>query len=303
VLKRRRAPIDVEAQRDSWILLIQMPLFSQRKGLKPLKSSLQLDAVDKPLRNLLWTCLCNCFFDYCYEDSGYGFPSHRSESVRRLINAIWCYHFKHPSDSLPRWNEAITAIRTYFLECKWNEIYDLLEFVAKNSETELPFKELSNSFLELENSAYRFVGNEIVEITSASEIQEIEQAGQSGIHGVEKHIATALSFLADRKNPDYRNCVKEAISAVETVCRSFAGGTTLSDALEELKKKVEIHPAFERSLHTLYGYTSDESGVRHSLLEASAISFSDAKFMLVTCSAFANYLIGKAAESGLKLKN
>jgi hypothetical protein len=204
---------------------------------------------------------------------------------------------------LPRWDSAITAVRTYFLECKWNEIYDLLEFVAKNSETELPFTELCNSFLEQENSAYRFVGNEIVESTSTSEIQEIEEASQSGIHGVEKHIATALSFLADRKNPDYRNCVKEAISAVETVCRSFAGGTTLSDALKELKKKVEIHPAFERSLHALYGYTSDESGVRHSLLDASAISFSDAKFMLVTCSAFANYLIGKAAESGLKLKN
>ena len=89
---------------------------------------------------------------------------------------------------------------------------------------------------------------------------------------------------------------------METVCRAFAGGSTLSEALKELKKRVEIHPAFERSLHTLYGYTSDEGGVRHSLLESSTISFSDAKFMLVTCSAFANYLVGKATETGVKLR-
>jgi hypothetical protein len=82
----------------------------------------------------------------------------------------------------------------------------------------------------------------------------------------------------------------------------FAGGTTLSAALKELKKKVAIHPALERSLNALYGYTSDEGGIRHSLLEASAVTFSDAKFMLVTCSAFANYLIGKASEANLKLK-
>lgn len=174
--------------------------------------------------------------------------------------------------------------------------------MAKESTDSKTLVKLCNYRLEQENSAYRFVGTEIAEITSKAEIEEIQAAATSGIHGVETHIGTALGLLADRKNPDYRNCVKESISAVETVCRSFGGGNTLSDALKVLKRKVEIHPAFERSLNALYGYTSDEPGVRHSLLEESKISFSDAKFMLVTCSAFANFLIGKAAESGIKLK-
>lgn len=41
----------------------------------------------------------------------------------------------------------------------------------------------------------------------------------------------------------------------------------------------------------LYGYTSDSGGIRHSLLEDDiSVSFEDAKFMLVSCSAFINYL-------------
>lgn len=49
----------------------------------------------------------------------------------------------------------------------------------------------------------------------------------------------------------------------------------------------------------MYGYTSDEDGIRHSLLEESTLKFMDAKFMLVSCSAFINFLIDKASEAGI----
>ena len=127
--------------------------------------------------------------------------------------------------------------------------------------------------MEQENSGYRLVDTEVTEITSASEIGEIESAIQSKIHGVQEHLSTALALLSDRKKPDYRNSAKESISLVEGVCRLFAGGTTLTDALKMLKQKIDIHPAFERALAALYGYTSDEGGIRHALLEKSSISF------------------------------
>jgi hypothetical protein len=37
--------------------------------------------------------------------------------------------------------------------------------------------------------------------------------------------------------------------------------------------------------------SSDKDGVRHALLEESTVTFAEAKFMLVACSAFANFLI------------
>lgn len=46
----------------------------------------------------------------------------------------------------------------------------------------------------------------------------------------------------------------------------------------------------------MYGYASDANGIRHALSEESTISVADAKFMLVICSAFINYVLGKMGE-------
>jgi hypothetical protein len=56
-----------------------------------------------------------------------------------------------------------------------------------------------------------------------------------------------------------------------------------------------LHPAFREALSKMYGYTSDADGIRHSLMEESRLDGDDARFMLVTCSAFVNYLKAKAA--------
>ena len=53
----------------------------------------------------------------------------------------------------------------------------------------------------------------------------------------------------------------------------------------------------------LYGYTSDADGIRHALLDESDLDFEDAKFMLVSCSAFTNYLKGKAIKAGIDFNN
>jgi hypothetical protein len=53
----------------------------------------------------------------------------------------------------------------------------------------------------------------------------------------------------------------------------------------------------------LYGYTSDEKGIRHSLLEEAAkVHAEDARFMIVACSAFVNLLFVKADKAGLLKK-
>jgi len=56
-----------------------------------------------------------------------------------------------------------------------------------------------------------------------------------------------------------------------------------------------VHPALRNGYSSLYGYTSDEGGIRHGLLEADTITFSDAKFFLVVCSAFVNLVEDKTA--------
>jgi hypothetical protein len=58
--------------------------------------------------------------------------------------------------------------------------------------------------------------------------------------------------------------------------------SSLSKALAQLERSATIHGAMKKGFLALYGYTSDEHGVRHALLEAgaSAVDETDALFMI-----------------------
>ena len=56
----------------------------------------------------------------------------------------------------------------------------------------------------------------------------------------------------------------------------------------------------EKGFLALYGYTSDESGIRHGGIDFTNVNFEDAKYMLVSCSAFVNYLMEKWIKIGRK---
>src|SRR5262249_40984524 len=151
-----------------------------------------------------------------------------------------------------------------------------------------------NDILTRELSAYRLVGGRIVEITSEAELDAVEQALDTPFQPVNRHMQSALDFLADRKAPDYRNSIKESISAVEAMCQLVSGQpkATLGQALGKIESstKVKIHSALKDAFSKMYGYTNDAEGIRHALLEEPTLEFEDAKFMFVACSAFINYL-------------
>jgi hypothetical protein len=110
-----------------------------------------------------------------------------------------------------------------------------------------------------------------------------------------------ISLFADRQNPDYRNSIKESISAAEAMCKIITGEkkATLGQALKKLEdKSIELHGSLKSSFSSLYGYTNDAKGIRHGLMEEPNLDF-DAKFMLVSCSGFVNYLAAKTSKVGL----
>ena len=279
-------------------------LFSQRKGLKPVKSVMQVDSMDDDLRNGLW----NCFYSYYNSHLKLAVHTLTIQDDNSLSEVIWKDFFKLPIDTMPQdVHERYDSIRECFFKCQWQEVYDVLEFTAgvcPDSNTR--FVPMCNAILEREVSAYRFVGNEIVQITNEQEIAAIEDAlrDSSPFKSVNTHLTTALKFMSDRKQPDYRNSIKESISAVEAICQLITKGrkAELGDALKTLKTKIELHPALEGAFQKMYGYTSDAEGIRHALTEEERnLSFVDAKFMLVSCAAFVSYLMSKAQEAGIKL--
>ncbi len=280
-------------------------LFYQRRGLKPFEKAIQTDSLDDELRYGLWSCFHVCYLKQ--HDGMYGSLS--GSNLEGLFIQYWHNFFKFPIDNLNTRDIDVPAkfVRKWFLKAEWHEVYDFLEFTIANSPEWFAddFREMVNDVLQRENSAFRFVDNEITEITSPEEIEAVESAiaDTSGLSGVQAHLKQALQHLSDRKRPDYRNSIKEAISAVEAVSQHVTGDgkATLGKALGVLEGKQQLHPALKQAFSKLYGYTSDADGIRHSMLEESSLSYSDGKFMLVACSAFINYVLARCAEDGIEI--
>lgn len=284
--------------------------FSQRKGFKPATKALQVDNIDQELRNRLWTILSvHLFKQYEGRETYSGSRSLKitGSNLEALLRYYWHALFKLPIDTMPEEiNEVYNALREYFFACKWHEVYDFIEFTLKYCPGKFQenLRYLLNEVLEQENSGYRISGETVVEITNDDELAEVDAALVAPGSGARSHLKTALTLLADRKKPDYRNSIKESVSAVEAICRSVTGNdkATLGDALKVVQGKVGMHAALRSAFSSLYGYTSDAHGIRHAMLEEPNLTFADAKFMLVACSAFINYIVGKATDMGLKLK-
>lgn len=155
-----------------------------------------------------------------------------------------------------------------------------------------------NSAFERLHFAYRIVGDEIVEINSQEEIQSIEDALYEAPSNIKEHLSRALDNYAKRPEGDYRNSIKESISAVEAWCRDKTGEATLGAALSKLEKKgISIPPILKQAFDKLYAYTNqNNTGIRHALMDDAYVpKAEEAMFMLVSCCAFLNYLNRKVA--------
>lgn len=277
--------------------------FSQRIGIKPGRKPIQINSIDEDLRNTLWSLLTVFYWDI-YEVPSY--TSHdpiKGSNLEQLFVSLWLFYFKKPIDEIPTYyggrNDGLDILRKYYFEADWYEVYDFVEFVSIHGPKERKngFITDCNAFLERENSGYRFVDGKIIEIASAEEINEIEAAIENSTpyYGVKQHLKEAVTLMGDRKNPDYRNSIKESISAVEALCKKVADddNATLGEAIKILEKKGSVHPALKKAFSSLYGYTSKADGIRHALLEESTLTGADARFMLISCSAFINYVIAR----------
>lgn len=278
-------------------------LFSQRMGLKPVGKLVQRESIDEELRNKIWNVLKLQLWDLWEPEPGAYSTHYRSEDAKRidrLLQAMWFHYFKKPLDTQPKFDQSgrgasyYNVLREIVLKGEWHEVFDLVESLAQYMPHQWreDFVKFLNNVLTHENSAYRMVDLRFVETTDDNEVRAVEEGIDAGGSSVRAHLQRALELLTDRKAPDYRNSIKESISAVEAVCQEIAGkpSATLGQCLGAIKQKRHVHPAFEQALLKLYGFTSDSGGIRHAITEeGESPSYADAKFMLVSCSALTNY--------------
>ena len=274
--------------------------FSERMGIVEVSIVLQHDSMNQDLRNSLW----NVLYKYIWDADGFMYDN--SSSFGDIIDfsyMLWVNYLKRPIDMRPKYpSEILQEIRTYFFNASWNKVYEFVEYVLITSKGRgcVAMRSDINNILEQELSGFRLIKDKFVPITNKNEIEEISAVLDSPYAGCQNHLRKALEHMSNRENPDYRNSIKESISAIESIANEITGntGATLNNALAKIEKNGEIHAALKKGFVSLYGYTSDADGIRHGMVDNNTnLTVADAKYFLVTCSAFINYLIAKHADT------
>lgn len=282
-----------------------MASFSEREGYKQITGVVQAESMDVPLRVALWNAFVEAYFHH-FDD----YADVQGDAHQAFLRELWKRQGL-PVDTIGDVGWRIRDdLRKLYNSLQWHEVYTFLENVVSATPEKWVvsahvFMHECNIGMEREGSAYRFIGATVGTITNEMEVQAIDQAiaGSAPAKGVSLHLQKAAEHLFDRDSPDYPNSIKESISAVESLCgRIVSKKATLGECIKVLGERVPMHPAYREAFNKLYGWTNDASGIRHGLADDSTVDATDAKFMLITCSAFVNFLLARASDAGINIE-
>lgn len=265
--------------------------FSERMGLRSARNAMQIESMDAPLRIGLFNYLYQTLHDNWEGGNRFWGPGFA------FGKTIWTEYWRKRSDNFDTSAYVFAEhLHDYIEKSEWFEVYDLIEFCLRYGEHLFDVAGL-NAVLQRDMSGYRVRENIVVPITDEIELSALDEALtlDDAFRGARQHLALSLEKLSHRPQPDLRNAIKEAISAVESAARVVTGHhkATLGDALRVLEQNGHVHSALKQAWLKIYGYTSDEGGVRHAMLDDPAIDFATAKYMLVACAGFVNLLAAR----------
>lgn len=272
--------------------------FSERNGyvLPPDKYVLE----DVP--PIVLNAICSAFLSLC---DSLNTPL-LSDQGNLLCKRLWTHFFHNKlsvvednSFQAPSWHieNVLSSSKT-----PWYMKLDFIEAVVNISEDLGISKYEVNTFVDEVNNqfeslcfGYRIIKNRVIDIISKTEKQSIEGAMNNSKDEVKVSLQNAIDLHCKRPKPDYSGSIRNSITAVEALCRNITGKDNLGSSLKVLEKNgVQIHPQIKAALQNLYNYTNqDNTGIRHALMDATSSyvpSSKESLFMLVTCSAFVNYI-------------
>ena len=272
--------------------------FSERKGIKHFSDIVQIDDLNERTRNKIYTITKNVF------DLANGY----NEIEDYIIEYIYEELFSLTKRDIPRemystnysYVKVFDQVYSVIIEEEYSDVFTFIEGIIKCfyiiDRSNCSMLNLKNNYIERidyifqsENVNYRIINEKITDIVDEQQISSIEETLNHPYKEVSRHYSKAIEQLYSLK--DFDNSIKESISSVEAMCQILTKNSkaTLGDALKLLKDK--IHPAMKSAFEKLYGYTSDANGIRHANgLGEGDSTFEEAKYMLISCSAFINYL-------------
>lgn len=167
--------------------------FSKRMGIVPEKKPLQLNDMDKELRQELHNNIR--LFEESFGDE---------RSIKPIYRFLWSHFYIMSLDDFNDdyyWYECKQQLNSLYYSLEWYRVYDYIEeylLFAENS-----FHNKCNSLLkyisytlERHNSGYRIVEGKFISITNDTELEELSQAANTGLKAVDHHMKQAIAIFS-----------------------------------------------------------------------------------------------------------
>lgn len=266
--------------------------FEQAMGVVPLPRQLELEEISPELRAQLFAVIYQSIRPDLYNNvSGDWSTVLRDMHVKRYHRMLDEYN--------PRYSFHIKEIKQIFASQNHIGILGFLEWVMRQPQPPYDFWRRIDETLKSCRAAYRVVNKDtIVPISSVEEKETLDRAfydlASTEYNGARQHLKLAADRATEGK---WADSIRESMHAVESTAKSIVPDVKeLGPALAKLEEGGGLHSALKKGFGSLYGFTSDEKGIRHALLEkdAASVDQTDALFMLGACAAFVSYLINKA---------
>ena len=275
--------------------------FSQRHGYEPLPEPMQLEHLSKDLRREAWNAIRGSLEEI--RCSSIEYIINADESPSRFFMRTLGDLEKIPEDEVPSQDKIIRQkFKSIVIHRDFNIVLDLIERLlnsnfptgALHSRISALFEKYAAAYrLDVTRRPYQFSPQGSKEQGQATQ-QAIEILHKSNMGGATAHLRQATEHINAQQ---YADSISDSIHAVESVARVIAPKVkTLGDALKYLEAEgLLTNKVLKNALGKLYGYTNDEQGVRHALLEQDApnVGVDEAVFMYGACASFAAYLVSK----------
>ena len=271
--------------------------FSQREGYE-LPSPMKLEELSADLRRDIWNLIWDTLVENIKSSS---FGSYLNSGYFNNLQIVLGRHLPIPHDEISNnFPQIKDRIKSIILEYEFKKLLDFLEdLLFYDGALSLNIagifeNHLAAYWLDTSKTPPEFTSRSSPEEGEAIRraLKTVEE--ENDFAGASTHLREAENCIKEGK---FAQSVTQSIHAVESVARRIdPNANTLGPALTALEKSGFIkHRALKKAFIELYGYTSDEQGIRHALLDKDSadVNVDEAQFMFGACASFAAYLINR----------
>ena len=263
-------------------------LFSKRYGLTPTSEGLMYEDVPERAKIGLYHILRQFFED-------------KYLALYRVLCVALRIPVDHETELKGDFFASLT-IEKLIMNCQWWQFYDICEVLWQGlkykGEKDSLSDEINNLFKE-EHLGFELRDGKVEKIGSGFIDAQIKEARyllkEPEFKGADEHFEKALKALNTRPKPDVENCVKDAVSAIESVSRIIVNDdkAMLSDIIKGMAKDGTIPKPLDEVIQKIYAYRGDQPGVAHGLVGTSKVTIDEAEFVLAMSAAVIIYLVKK----------